>query len=53
MGGSGEEELETSEVSAAARGGFRGGAVAGITCGDVTGKDIQEYLIVSRRLEEI
>ena len=34
-----EKELETSEVSAAARGGFRGGAVAGITCGDVTGKD--------------
>ena len=38
-GGSGEEELETSEVSAAARRRFRRGAVAGITCGDVTGKD--------------
>ena len=39
VGGSGEEELETSEVSAAARRRFRRGAVAGITCGDVTGKD--------------
>ena len=35
VGGSGEEELETSEVSAAARRRFRRGAVAGITCGDV------------------
>ena len=32
VGGSGEEELETSEVSAAARRRFRRGAVAGITC---------------------
>ena len=39
VGGSGEEELETSEVSAAARRRFRRGAVAGITCDDVTGKD--------------
>ena len=31
VGGSGEEELETSEVSAAARRRFRRGAVAGIT----------------------
>ena len=39
VGGSGEEELGTSKVSAAAKRRFSGGAVADITCGDVTGKD--------------
>ena len=46
VGGSGEEELETSGVSAAARRRFRRGAVAGILTSDFSSFSIKKKLRV-------